>query len=481
MKSVAAPVPFGRAQGRSALGALAAAGVAARSPLVLRVIGFALLASFATIRWISLVEDRPMLRGLAVVAIACAGGVAVSLAPESRGKVSSTLLRLAILALTLAAGLVAMGLRLHLLTPWGWDELGAGIGTATDAFGVRAWPYAGPEEWIRLGTLLIAPLALTIAAGLAFWRTREDGSWAVAAAAGVLVGLYATAIAQGQPHAPLVAGLALLGGVVALVFVPMLDRSRVLPALTLVLVAAGIAVPLGAWLPASKPFIDYNALASSEHATFDWDHTYGPLDWPRTGELVAKVDSNSPHYWKVTTLDEFDGFRWTNSGTSLGSPSSQTPVPPPERWKVQATVTIGALDSDLLLAPGPILNAGGLEDVATADDGTARTSQDLGAGDSYVIDAYAPDPSVRLMQEAPSRVPRAVRPYTTVEVPVDYDLDSPPSGQPVGSLPAPTLRLPPISAGPKHETDAVDRMVASPYKRDYELAREAGGRRAHGL
>src|SRR3954470_21660988 len=137
MKSVAAPVPFGQAQGRTAAGALAAAGVAARSPLVLRVIGFALLASYATIRWISLVEDRPVLRGLAAVAIACAGGIAVALTPEGRGRFTSTLLRLGILALTLAAGLIAMGLRPHLLTPWGWDELATGVGTASDAFGVR--------------------------------------------------------------------------------------------------------------------------------------------------------------------------------------------------------------------------------------------------------------------------------------------------------------------------------------------------------
>jgi transglutaminase-like putative cysteine protease len=474
MKSIAVPAPL--RQPSTPTAALVGAGSAlVRSPLFLRAVGFAALASFAMARWVTLVSDPPAARAIAAIAIATFGGIAIARVSEGGSHARATAARVGILVLAIAAALVVMGLPLRLLGPRGWDEFGAGIGQASAAFQISEWPYAGPDEWIRLGTLLVAPPVICLAGALAFWPTRGERSAPVALAAATLVGLYAAAIAQGQPHAPLVAGLLLLSGVAALLFLPQARGAPALPAMAMLLVAAAVAVPLAARLPASTPLINYNTIVAGDTASFDWDHTYGPLDWPRKGELVFKVSSDAPHYWKATTLDHFDGFRWVTSTTSVGAPGSELPDgPTPSSWETEATLTIGALQGDLLISPGPILNTNGLDTIAIADDGTASTADDLGAGDGYSVHAYTPDPSPGRMRAAPARVPREVAPYTSVTVPVDYSLDSPPPGQVNASLAAPNLRLPPIHSGFGPRTPAVERMLESPYARTYKLARQLG-------
>jgi protein-glutamine gamma-glutamyltransferase len=469
MKSIAVPAPL-RPPRSHAGGALATAGVAVRSPLFLRAAGFAALASIAMVRWVSLVADPPLARGFATIAIAIAGGIAITRVRADASRLGATAARLGIVLLTLITALLAMGLPLRLLGPHGWDELGTGIDQATAAFRINEWPYAGPEEWIRLGTLLVAPLVLCLAAALAFWPTRRERSAPIALAAAALVGLYAGAIAQGQPRAPMVAGLLLLAAVVALLFGPRAPSLPGVPALAMLLVAAAVAVPLAARLPATNPVIDYNAIAAGDKATFDWDHTYGPLDWPRRGELVFKVNSAQPHYWKATTLDRFDGFRWVRTTTTVGTPRSELPRTAPAAWDVEATVTVGALNGELLLAPGAILHASGLDTVAISDDGTASTADDLGAGDTYTVQAYAPNPSAARMRAAPQHVPHQLEPYIGVEVPLDYDLDQPAPGT-SSALVAPNLFLPPVRPGFGPRTSAVKRMLASPYARTYRLAR----------
>ena len=57
--------------------------------------------------------------------------------------------------------------------------------------------------------------------------------------------------------------------------------------------------------------------------TFDWTHSYGPLDWPREGTTLLNIKSDRPHYWKVEVLDGFDGFRWLR--TEASSPSHELP------------------------------------------------------------------------------------------------------------------------------------------------------------
>ena len=67
------------------------------------------------------------------------------------------------------------------------------------------------------------------------------------------------------------------------------------------------------------------AVRQRQAVTFDWNAPYGPLDWPRDGATLLNVKSDRPHYWKVETLDGFDGFRW------LRTPAQRAPAQQPGR------------------------------------------------------------------------------------------------------------------------------------------------------
>ena len=56
-----------------------------------------------------------------------------------------------------------------------------------------------------------------------------------------------------------------------------------------------------------------NLAGRGSSESFAWDHSYGPLDWPRTGKKLLEVRSETPHYWRAAVLDTFDGFRWRSS------------------------------------------------------------------------------------------------------------------------------------------------------------------------
>ena len=63
------------------------------------------------------------------------------------------------------------------------------------------------------------------------------------------------------------------------------------------------------------PRVGGGVRARRRRSRFDWGHSYGPLDWPREGSEVLRVDARRPSYWKVENLDEFDGAVWRTSGS----------------------------------------------------------------------------------------------------------------------------------------------------------------------
>ena len=82
------------------------------------------------------------------------------------------------------------------------------------------------------------------------------------------------------------------------------------------------ALPAAARYEDRDPLIDYeswNPFAAQATTSFDWSHNYGPIDWPRDGTTLMHVRSNERHYWKVETLDHFDGIRWVRSGVGRGN------------------------------------------------------------------------------------------------------------------------------------------------------------------
>ena len=166
--------------------------------------------------------------------------------------------------------------------------------------------------------------------------------------------------------------------------------------------------------------------------TFDWSHEYGPLDWPREGTTLMNVSSDRPHYWKAETLDAFDGFRWYRSGDSdqarLGAelPFDRFSSDGAEwdygeyngAWDETIDFTVRSLSSNLVVGAGVTYGVDGVRAVSSAD-GTTRLlgTEVLRQGDTYTVDAYAPDPTAEQMRGAPAGYAGSLISYTGISLP----------------------------------------------------------------
>ena len=95
-----------------------------------------------------------------------------------------------------------------------------------------------------------------------------------------------------------------------------------------------LALPAAARLDAEAAVIDYQAWNwfGGKDVTFDWNHSYGPLDWSREGTTLLQVKSSKPLYWKAETLDSFDGLRWVRSAVERPHRARAASCPPdPDR------------------------------------------------------------------------------------------------------------------------------------------------------
>jgi transglutaminase-like putative cysteine protease len=140
------------------------------------------------------------------------------------------------------------------------------------------------------------------------------------------------------------------------------------------------------------------------------------------------VRSDERHYWKVETLDRFDGFRWVRSGVGRGN-SPMLPEPYREAWESSFRVTIRELDTDRFAIAGTALRIRGAEPVVVpSEDGTVEAVADsLDEGDSYTVDAYVPDPTPAQMRAAP-RDPGFRLPYVPGELVPNTHVFLPPPG-----------------------------------------------------
>ena len=157
----------------------------------------------------------------------------------------------------------------------------------------------------------------------------------------------------------------------AWLWLPGLDRRHALTGGGLVLAATLLALPITARLDGHHPWLDYrnwnwtqSALDGGE--SFKWDHTYGPLDWRRSGQPMLDVTSDAPHYWRTAVLDQFDGFRWRESANSgnggielpiprSGSSFSAQVLPLNHSWIHEINFTVRGLRSPLLVGAGAVI------------------------------------------------------------------------------------------------------------------------------
>jgi len=433
----------------------------------LEALAFAILALYVAGRWAALVADPPGLAVFAIViGLTAVGALVARTGPprfRARGWAAA---RPLVLVCAAAAAALAVGLPARMLLPAHWDELAHGIAQGgTVAIQTTDWPYRG-GGWVRLSILLVVPVALTAATALAFWPLRRRAVARVAAAA-VLVALFGIAAVQQAPATPLLTG-ALLAWLLCLwLFGPALRPGRTAGALMAASGLAIAAIPVSAALPASAPIVNYEALAFQRGVRFNWDHTYGPITWPRDGRVMLQVQSADPHYWKAETLDEFDGRRWIRSARDVGqSPLAELPPGASSRWQAVVHVTIGDFDTADVVAPGPIISAQGISGGTLGADGTEWLPEDLKPGDSYTVRSYAPDPSAAAMRHAPAALPAPIRRYRRVELPRPRP-PAPPAGPAPDSVSVRMPRFDRPDAGSRGR-----RLVSrSPYARTYRLAR----------
>ena len=146
---------------------------------------FTALVGFCAFHWANLLVDPPIARVVAVVLVV--GVTAAALADWRRratgGPTAAALAALIALA-GAAAGLVAAGVPVRLLAPWGWDELRSGVSDGIAGLGGATYPYRAGAEWPRLALMGAMPLMLVLAAALAFWPSQR---WRALRAAGLVV------------------------------------------------------------------------------------------------------------------------------------------------------------------------------------------------------------------------------------------------------------------------------------------------------
>lgn len=390
---------------------------------LLRLAAFAALVAFCAGHWVGLVAGPPTLRTATVVAIVTA--TAAALIALGRSALPAPARHLAALMVVLLGGataLVAMGLPARLLPPGAWDELGLELDRGLSGIRTVDWPYGGDEEWIRLVILLGAPLFLTLAAALTFWPVRRGAGVLRVLGLIALLAVYGTAVTEHDRGAPLLRGLALFLLVAAWLWLPRLRPRDAVPAAAVVVAVGILALPLAARLDPEAAAIDYRSWNwfGGKDVTFDWNHTYGPLDWPREGTTLLEVEADRPLYWKAEVLDHFDGLRWERSDANVrAGPREELPARLNRRWDERIVVTVRSLRTDFVVGAGtPYFVAGAGEAVSGSADGTVtRLEEPLRRGDSYAVRAYVPEPSPREMRAVRGSYEPSMIQYTTLELP----------------------------------------------------------------
>jgi protein-glutamine gamma-glutamyltransferase len=393
----------------------------------LQIAAFGALAAFAAAQWVALVSEPPLGGALFVALASCATGAALASLGSGMSRIGAWAVAALVALAALGAGVLALGLSPGLLLPGGWSELADGIGQGLDGLADADYPYSGQNPWVRRAILLALPLALAASAVLAFWPgpRRHTGAALV-----VLLCVFGVAVTVNPPAAPLLWGLGLAALIAAWLWLPAIERRSLPAAAASVAAAAAIGFGAAVALDGDEPWIDWTSWSwpgDEPHVDFRWNHTYGPIDWPREGTGLLRAESEEPHYWRTIALEHFDGFRWEleTERSNIYRPLEQPREVEGRRtagalnpdWIEQVTFTVGALDSGILVAPGALLQVDGLDGVVPGSGATNLTAEPLNEGDEYTVTSYVPEPSASRLRSAPDGYAPALRNYTRIELP----------------------------------------------------------------
>ncbi|HEX6586943.1 MAG TPA: transglutaminase-like domain-containing protein [Solirubrobacterales bacterium] len=383
---------------------------------------FAALAALASLQWASLVADPPTARVAVAVLLATAAGGALAAIGRIGSRRARWALGAAAAAVALLLGMVLVGLPARMLLPDRWDDLAGELGRSLDGIAAVPVPYDGADAWTRLALLLTAPLVLAIAAWAAFWPSRRRTAGRLCALV-LLVTLYLVAIAWETPGGQLAEGALLCVLVCAWLWLPGLRTGSRSAAVVAVGAAGLLALPVAAAIDPGRALIDYRRwnLLNASAIGFEWDQSYGPLDWPQRGSRVLNIASDAAHYWKAVNLDSFDGTSWVRSAPPVSEPALGQPLafhskgtqpkPIPD-FVDRVNFEVRGLSSPVAVGAGTVL---ALDDVAATPtrDGVWETEDSLERGDSYTALVYDPKPSDADMARAGTAYPAEASPYVS--------------------------------------------------------------------
>ena len=478
MSGFALPRPMRRRASAPAARALGSSPEASDPAPLLRLATFAALTAFCCAHWVGLLAGPPTWRTVGVVFVGCATAALLLVLGRVRlPRPAVHLLAVAVVVAGLGAALAAMGLPVRLLAPRAWDEIGPYLDRGFAGIRTIQWPYSAEDEKVRLVVLLGAPLLVIVAAALAFWPVRRAGALLRGLGLIALLALYGIAVTEHDPGEALVRGFFLFLLVAAWLWLPRLRGRAALVSGAVVFAVALLAMPLASRLDAEAAVVDYRSWNwfGGEDIVFNWNHTYGPLNWPRDGTILLNVKADRPMYWKAETLDNFDGLRWSRTDTNERSGAfEELPEEPEREWVEEIEVTVRSLETDFLIGSGtPFDVEGAGQSISGSSDGTLRTlDEPLRRGDSYSVQAYVPNPSERRLRDAGSAYSAQLAQYTRVELPVPGETALPDGSSAVTEqTDRPVVEVPlwDPASGRAPEDPALD---ASPYGRTYRLARE---------
>jgi hypothetical protein len=392
-------------------------------PSIARLGGFAALALLGALQWQRMVAGLGAEHAVLWVLVAVAAAVAVLRADRLRRLRTAAML--AIVPLSLLAAYASSGIALVLLKPRRIDELGAGLSHGSEALASVQLPYAGADPWPSETLQLLGAVLCVAAALLAFWpraasagtgtqpaapsRLRRPaqasagtGGYPFLALALLLILVAAPVVSLGGT-APVALGIVLTALTVCFLWLERLPLRPGLGIAAMLALALAGALPLASAADSEDPWFDYKSFAEGfgpdDPLAFNWDHSYGPLDWPREGAEVLRVATTRPSYWKMRNLDDFDGERWLDAGPRLGGGDPELALA--HDWQVQAgwrenlRVTLRRMRTRDLLGAGTTL---AVDDTArivepAGDPGMWRSQSELRGGDSYTVRAFVPRPS----------------------------------------------------------------------------------------
>jgi transglutaminase-like putative cysteine protease len=396
----------------AAAGTLRPRVAAARGPVLplalARGAAFVALAMFGALHWMVLLEPTAASRAwyaLGAGILVMFGLLGAARLPGRWRTLAATAVGLVGLALALVGGGVAD----ELLRPGGWGELSSGISRGIQALpGVRV-PYRGLDQWTRIVIPLGGTVLVVVAALLAFWPRRGRMGFPLAALI-ALITLYVVPMVALDFSAEFLRGALLALLVLAFLRLEKLRTADMPAAAGLAALALVLGLIVAPALDASNPWWDYETwaleAAGSKSASFQWNHNYGPLDWPRDGRELLRIKARTGSYWKAQSLDLYDGHSWrTNPLAQTEAPNFQLgDLPQSARWRQEIRVNVRNLRTPTFVTAGfTVGQPRGMRGVSSFPTGVAgiqAATRSLRRGDAYRLNVYVPNPSGRQLASA---------------------------------------------------------------------------------